>query len=374
MVIHELEVFHVEMPLVTPFTTSFGTQVVRPCLIVRLGGEGADGWGECVAGEGPWYSYETVETAWHVIRSFIAPLILGQDVLDAGDLWARLSRIRGHRMAIAAVEQALWDLLAREARQPLAGMLGGTRRETPSGVSLGIKASPALLVEAVASHVEQGYQRIKLKIAPGRDLPFVAAVRERFPDILLSVDANSAYSLADAAHLRALDEFNLLMIEQPLGEEDIVDHATLQRQLKTAICLDEAICTPDNARHAIALGSCRIINIKPGRVGGLLRSRQIHDICQAAGIPVWCGGMLETNVGRATNVCLASLPNFTLPSDISASARYFRDDIAGPPFVLNPGGAMTVRSTPGTGVEIDHTALARVTQWHETMRAGSSVL
>jgi O-succinylbenzoate synthase len=367
--IEEIDVRHVTMPLITPLTTSFGTEIARQCMIVRISGEGCDGWGECVAGEGPWYSYETLDTAWHVIKSFIAPLVIGQDVPDAANLWRRLARIRGHRMAIAAVEQALWDLNARASRTPLSTVLGGTRSQTPSGVSIGIKENPARLVEVVADHVEQGYQRIKLKIAPGRDLPFVSAVRERFPDILLSVDANSAYTLADSEHLQKLDAFNLLMIEQPLGEEDIVDHATLQQQLKTSICLDEAICTPDDARHAIQLGSCRIINIKPGRVGGLLRSKQIHDICQAAGVPVWCGGMLETNIGRATNVCLASLPNFKLPSDISASARYFHEDIAGPSFVLNGNGTMTVRDTPGIGVEIDHAALDRVTQWRERLTA-----
>jgi O-succinylbenzoate synthase len=369
MRIEALEVRLVEMTLKTPFTTSFGTQVARPCLIVRLQADGVDGWGECVAGDGPWYSYETVETAWHVLLAFIAPAIVGEGVEDAADLWRRLARIRGHRMAIAAVEQALWDALGRASGTPLSRLLGGTRAETPSGVSLGIQESPARLVDLVARHVDQGYQRIKLKIAPGQDLPFVAAVRERFPDILLSVDANSAYTLADAEHLRRLDDFNLLMIEQPLDEEDIVDHATLQRELRTAICLDEAICTPDDARHALALGSCRIINIKPGRVGGLLRSMEIHDICQAAGVPVWCGGMLETNIGRATNVALASLPNFRLPSDISASARYFAEDIAGPSFELSPRGTMIVPETPGIGVEVDMTALERVTVRREVIHA-----
>lgn len=361
MRIESLEVRLIKLTLRNPFTTSFGTQVERQCLIIRLRGDGVDGWGECVADEGPWYSYETAETAWHVTRDFIAPALVGQEVADVADLWRRLARIRGHRMAIAGVEQALWDAMARKAGRPLAELLGATRTETPSGVSLGIQESPAKLVNLAARHVEQGYQRIKLKIAPGRDLPFVAAVRERFPDLLLSVDANSAYTLADAAHLRELDRFDLLMIEQPLGVEDIVDHATLQRQLRTAICLDEAICTPDDARHAIALGSCRIINIKPGRVGGLLRSIEIHDICQAADVPVWCGGMLETNIGRATNICLATLPNFRLPSDISASDRYYLEDIAGPSFVLTDRGTMEVRSTPGIGVEIDHEALERFT-------------
>ncbi|HVC82525.1 MAG TPA: o-succinylbenzoate synthase [Chloroflexota bacterium] len=361
MRIEELELFQLAMPLVNPFTTSFGTEYTRPCIIVRLAGEGAEGWGECVAGEGPWYSYETVGTAWQVITDYVSPAILGQEVSGAEDLWKRLARIRGHRMAIAAVEQALWDAAARAAGKPLNALLGGTRAETPSGVSLGIQASPEKLVEVARRHIDQGYQRIKLKIAPGRDIPFVAAVREQFPDMLLSVDANSAYTLADTEHLRQLDAFNLLMIEQPLADDDIVDHATLQRELKTAICLDEAIRTPDDARHALALGSCRIINIKPGRVGGLLRSKQIHDICQAADVPVWCGGMLETNIGRATNIQLASLPNFRLPSDISASARYFHEDIAGPSFVLSERGTMDVRQQPGIGVEVDRQALERVT-------------
>jgi O-succinylbenzoate synthase len=362
MRIESIEVRLVEMTMVIPFTTSFGTQHARPCLIVRLRGDGMDGWGECVAGEGPWYSYETIETAWHVLLDYIAPQLVGQDVPDAEDLWRRLARIRGHRMAIASVEEAHWDLRARAAGVPLARLLHATRAEVPSGISVGIQESPARLVEVVRGYLDAGYQRVKLKIAPGRDIPFVAAVRERFPDVLLSVDANSAYTLADVEHLRELDAFNLLMIEQPLGEEDIVDHATLQRQLKTAICLDEAICTPDDARHAIQLKSCRIINIKPGRVGGLLRSIQIHDICQGADVPVWCGGMLETNVGRAANVALAALPNFRLPSDIAASARYYAEDIAGPPFALSPRGTMVVRDTPGIGVEVDLQTLERFTK------------
>jgi O-succinylbenzoate synthase len=366
MRIDEVELRHVEMTLKNPFTTSFGTQVMRPCLIVRLRGEGVEGWGECVAGDGPWYSYETVETAWHVLQDFVIPAILGERVPTAEDLWRRLARIRGHRMAIASVEHALWDMLARAQGQPLARLLGGTQHEVASGVSLGIQETPAKLVDLVARHVDQGYQRVKLKIEPGRDLQYVAAVRERFPDTLLSVDANSAYTLADTEHLQRLDAFDLLMIEQPLDEEDIVDHATLQRALRTAICLDEAICTPDDARHAIALGSCKIINIKPGRVGGLLRSKQIHHICETAGIPVWCGGMLETNIGRATNVALASLPNFRLPSDISASARYFARDIAQPGFELTSRGTMVVRHTPGIGVEIDQEALDAFTVRRET--------
>jgi O-succinylbenzoate synthase len=365
MHIEVVETRVVEMNLVSPFTTSFGTQLTRPCILIRLHAEGVDGWGECVAGEGPWYSYETIGTAWHVLHDYILPLIVGQDLQDAADLWQRLGRIRGHRMAIAGVEQALWDLQARATGISLAQAIGADRSEIAVGVSIGIQRSPQQLVEVVERHLAQGYQRIKLKIAPGQDLPFVAAVRERFPDILLSVDANSAYHLSDLEHLRQLDAFDLLMIEQPLDEEDIVDHATLQRALKTAICLDEAICTPDDARHAIALGSCRIINIKPGRVGGILRSKQIHDLCQSAGIPVWCGGMLETNIGRANNVALAALPNFRLPSDISASARYYHQDIAGPSFTLTPRGTIAVRDAPGSGVDIDPEALDRFTTRRE---------
>jgi O-succinylbenzoate synthase len=369
MFIDALDVYSLSMPLVQPFVTSLGTQSLRRCLILRLTGGGVEGWGECVAGDGPWYTYETVETAWHVITSFIVPQVVGHEITDAADLWARLACIRGHRMAIAAVEQSLWDLLARAAGQPLARVLGGTRAETPSGVSLGLRQSPDALAEAVAACVNEGYRRVKVKIAPGRDLTYVAAVRERFPDLMLSVDANSAYTLADADHLAELDAYDLLMIEQPLGDDDIVDHAALQRRLRTAICLDESICSPEDARQAIALGSCRMINIKPGRVGGLWRSRQIHDLCQAAGMPVWCGGMLETNIGRAANVCLASLANFSLPSDISASARYFKADIAGPPFELSASGTMVVRSTPGIGVDVDGAALARVTTGHQRFAA-----
>ena len=313
-----------------------------------------------MADEGPWYSYETAETAWHATRDFIAPALVGQEVPDAADLWRRLARIRGHRMAIAGVEQALWDALARKAGLPLAKVLGATRTETPSGVSLGIQESPAKLVDLAARHVEQGYQRIKLKIAPGVDVERVAAVRAAHPDILLSVDANAAYTLADLDIFKALEDFNLLMIEQPLHYEDMLQHAKLQAQLGTDLCLDESIRSPADAAAAIELGACRIVNIKQGRVGGVLEARRVHDVAREAGVPVWCGGMLETGVGRALNLALASLVGFTLPGDTSASARYFTDDLT-EPFVMAPDGTMGVPSRPGIGVEPRLDRLAETT-------------
>jgi o-succinylbenzoate synthase len=352
----------IELPLLAPFTTSFGTQNVRSCLIVSLHADGVSGYGECVAMEGPWYSYETVGTAELVMREYLLPKLLGIDIADPRDIWDVFASVRGHNMAKAGLEMAAWDLFARIQDQPLAQVLGGTRDRVAVGVSVGIQSSPEALAETVGGFVEAGYRRIKLKIAPEQDVDYVNAVRAAFPTTLLQVDANSAYTLDDASIFRAMDGLDLLLIEQPLGPDDIVDHAALQRELTTAICLDESIHSPDDARHALDLGSCRIINIKPGRVGGLRRSREIHDLCWSRGAPVWCGGMLETNIGRAHNVALASLPGFTLPGDISASARYYAHDIAEPNFALNDDSTLSVPSGPGIGVEIDHAALERATQ------------
>jgi O-succinylbenzoate synthase len=361
----------VQLPLLAPFTTSFGTQTVRSCLIVTLHGDGISGYGECVAMEGPWYSYETIGTAEHIIREYLLPMLLGREFGDPVEVWDLFAPVRGHNMAKAGLEMAAWDLCARAEEQPLSRLLGGTRDRVSVGVSVGIQDSPVALVETVRRFVEDGYRRIKLKIAPGQDTDYVKAVRAAFPATLLQVDANSAYTIDDAPTFQAMDGLDLLLIEQPLGPDDIVDHAALQRQLRTAICLDESIHSPDDARHALDLGSCKIINIKAGRVGGHRRSREIHDFCWSRGAPVWCGGMLETNIGRAHNVALASLPGFTLPGDISASARYYAHDIAEPSFALNDDSTLSVPAGVGIGVEIDRDALQRVTVRAEEFSAKS---
>jgi o-succinylbenzoate synthase len=366
--IERMILHHIDMPLVTPFETSFGRDITRPCILVELHAEGLVGWGECVAGEGPWYTYETIGTAWHVISDFLAPLMLGQDLDGPEDLVRRFAPVRGHEMARAACEAALWDLQAQARGTSLAAQIGGVRDRVPVGVSVGIERSVAAVVERVASYVADGYARVKLKIKPGFDLALVRAVRERWPDLPLQVDANSAYTLADAAIFREMDAFGLLLIEQPFHHEDIVDHAQLQAQIDTPVCLDESIHSPEHARWALDIEACKVINIKVGRVGGLTAARQIHDLCAQHGVPVWCGGMLETNIGRAANLALAALPNFTLPGDISASARYYAQDIAAPDFVLNSDSTISVPVAVGCGVAIDQGRLAAVRLRHAEIK------
>jgi O-succinylbenzoate synthase len=351
--IERVELRQYRLSLVSEFTTSFGSSTGRSCLIVTLHGEGISGLGECVAMDGPWYSYETLGTAWHIIPEFLIPRLLGQRIADPATVWELFAAIRGHNMAKAGLEMACWDLIARARGISLKELLGGTRDRVAVGVSVGIQSTLEELVDVVGGYLADGYGRVKLKIAPGHDYADVAAVHAAFPTILLQVDANSAYTLEDRALFERMDPFNLLLIEQPLQYDDIVDHAHLQRHLKTSICLDESIHSPDDARHALDLGSCRIINIKAGRVGGHRRSREIHDLCHTRDAPVWCGGMLETNIGRAHNVALASLPGFTLPGDISASARYYAHDIAGPDFVLNGDSTLSAPTGIGIGVELD---------------------
>jgi len=365
MKIECIELHHVEMPLVHPFETSFEREVTRPCILVAVHGGGLTGWGECTAGAGPWYSSETIGTAWHVLRDFLIPAVLGQEVTSPADVVACFQRVRGHEMARAGLENAVWDLLAQAQGVSLARMLGGQRERVPVGVSVGIEPTLDLLLERVAQYVAQGYRRVKLKIKPGWDVAVVRAVRERWPDLPLQVDANSAYTPADAPVFRELDQFDLLLIEQPLHHDDIVDHARLQAHIRTPLCLDESIHSPEHARWALDIGACRVINIKVGRVGGLTAARQIHDLCAGRGVPVWCGGMLETNVGRATNVAMAALPNFTLPGDISASARYYRQDIAGPDFVLNDDSTLSVPAGPGLDVRVipERLAAVRLEHW-----------
>jgi O-succinylbenzoate synthase len=357
------------MELVSPFETSLGVELYEEHIIVRVDGDGVTGWGECVVEPAPSYSYETLHTAWHVLRDFLIPGILGKTVTGIDEALALNAWVRGHRMARAGLEAALSDAFARARGVSLSAYLGGTRTHVPVGVSVGLQSSPAELVKTVAGYLQDGYRRIKIKIAPGRDLALVVAVRKEFPEIQLQVDANSAYTLNDVEMLRALDDFSLQLIEQPLGYDDIYDHSLLQRELKTPICLDESIYTLSDTRAALELGSCRIINIKPGRVGGYTESKKIHDFCASRRIPVWHGGMDESGIGRAGNIALASLPNFTLPGDISASRRYYKEDIVDPPFEILPDSTMPVPTKPGIGVDVLIDRLNRVTVRREEFRA-----
>jgi o-succinylbenzoate synthase len=339
--------------LVRPFETSFDRIDTRLIMLARIEAAGTEGWGEIVALEEPLFSYETVGTARQIVRKHLAPALLHGTITTLDDLASRLRRFRGHPMAKAGIELAWLDLVGRLRQEPITTLIGGTRTRVNVGVSLGIEPTRQALLALVDQHVALGYQRIKLKIKPGWDIDVVDAVRQRHPSILLSVDANTAYTLADAAHLRKLDLYNLLMIEQPLGYNDLLDHARLQQQLATNICLDESIVDIHAAEQALGLESCRIINIKIGRVGGYSEALAIHDLCQAQGIPVWCGGMLESGIGRAHNLALASLPGFTLPGDISASARYFTRDIIVPPVDVAPDGTVTVPTQAGLGLDLD---------------------
>lgn len=361
MRIERAELRIVELPLVFPFETSFGREETKTCVLVRLAGGGLEGWGEAPAARAPLYNEETVDTAWHVLEAFILPLVLGREIAHPGQFPGLVRHLRRHHMAKAGVEAALWDLHAQANGLPLAQALGGTRDRVEVGVSLGIEASIDALLQRVEAFLGRGYRRIKIKIKPGWDVDVVRAIRRTFGKVRLQVDANSAYTLDQTPVLRGLDDFDLLLIEQPLGEDDIVDHAALQRQLRTPICLDESIVTPDDARKALELGSCRIINIKAARLGGLSAAVATHDLCRARGVPVWCGGLLETGIGRAANIALASLANFTLPADLSASDRYFREDIIEPPVTLNPDGTVTVPATPGLGFAVQIDRVDRVT-------------
>jgi O-succinylbenzoate synthase len=343
----------VRLPLKEAFETSFGSIDSRLIFLVWVEGSGLTGWGEVVAAEEPRYSYETIGTASHVIRDYLARTLLSKPVAGLGDLAARFAAFKGHNMAKAGLELAYVDLLARVQRKSLSDLIGGVHKRVPVGVSLGIQPTIAPLLERVDRYLSLGYQRIKLKIMPGWDLEVVAEVRRRHPDILLSVDANSAYTLNDLDHLKSLDEFGLLMIEQPLDHDDLLDHAKLQSELKTPICLDESITSLRRAQHALTLGSCRVINIKIGRVGGYSQALPIHDLCFERGVPVWCGGMLESGVGRAHNLALASLPGFTLPGDISASSRYFHRDLIAPPVEVTADGFVEAPLGEGLGFEVD---------------------
>jgi o-succinylbenzoate synthase len=367
MRIRGVEILTVSLPLVRPFRTSFGESTDKECVLVRVATDDAEGWGECVADREPDFSSEFNAGVAHVLRSFLVPaLFRARDLDDAERLADVFAFVRGHPMAKAALINAVLDAQLRAAGISLASFLGvdRDRDRVACGVSVGITRTTETLLDQVEGYLADGYRRIKLKIAPGFDVDRVRAVRERWPGILLSVDANAAYTLEDGEVFRALDDLDLLMIEQPLHHDDLVDHAMLQSAIRTDVCLDESIKRPADASAAIALGACRIVNVKQGRVGGLLAAREVHDRCRAAGVPVWCGGMLETGVGRAANLALAAMPNFTLPGDTSPSARYFREDLT-EPFVMDRDGTMPVPSAPGIGVEPIRERLDAVTSARE---------
>ena len=356
-----MELRLVKLPLVHFFETSFGRISEKHFVLVRLHGGGVAGDGECVAEQDPYYSAETNETVWHIITGFIAPRLVGVEFAHPRDVFPALKAIRGHNMAKAAVEMAAWDLFARQQNEPLSRVLGGARERIASGVSIGIQDSLDELGTKVERELAAGYRRIKIKIKPGWDLDAVSLIRDRFGSIPLMVDANAAYELNDAAHLARLDAFDLMMIEQPLDYDDIADHARLQRQIRTPICLDESIKTVRSAEDAIAAGACRIINIKPGRIGGFREAIRLHDLCASHGIPVWHGGMLESGIGRAANIHLSTLENFSLPGDVAASKRYFNPDVIDPPIEVAPDGTIGVPRGPGLGVSIVDERIERAT-------------
>ena len=370
MTIDRLEVRILSLPLVRHFETSFGRSYHRTFLIATVHGDGLEGWGESVADENPFYSSETTETVWHVLTGFLAPLVLGRRFGHPRDVFPALARVRGHHMAKAVLEMAIWDLYARQQRVPLWQVLGGSGAPVVSGVSIGIQDSLDELVERVAAEREAGYRRVKIKIKPGWDIAAVERLRTEFGDIPLMVDANAAYTLDDAPHLAELDRFGLMMIEQPLDYDDLQDHATLQRQIATPICLDESITSARVARMAMDTGACRIINIKPGRLGGHAESVRVHDLADARGVPVWHGGMLESGIGRAHNLHLSTLPNFRLPGDIAASRRYYDPDLIDPPVEVAADGTVAVPNDgPGIGVRVVADRVERATLRRTEMTA-----
>jgi len=370
MKIESLTLREIHMPLVHFFETSFGRVYSRRILLVSLEAEGVRGWGECVAGEDPFYSSEWIETAWPTIAQYLAPALLNSSVSSGRDCTALFARVRGHRMAKAALENAVWDAEARQKQMPLWKLLGGSRREIACGVSIGIQDSPEQLLDKIATELAAGYRRIKVKVKPGWDLNILEKIRARWADILLSVDANSAYRLDEVEHLRKFDAFKLLMIEQPLWDDEIYLHSHLQKAIETAICLDESIHHARNADFALEIGACRIINIKVGRVGGFTEAIKVHDVAQRHNVPVWCGGMLESGVGRAHNVALSTLGNFRLPGDVSASKRYWKEDIIEPEVEVGPDGMIAVSDAVGTGYQVREDLVRKYTVREETFRAG----
>ena len=363
------------MPLVHFFETSFGRTYGRDIVLIEVAAGGISGWGEVTAGENPFYNEEWTDSVWLLIQHYIAPRIIGKELNSASDAAALTKHIRGHKMAQGGLEAAVWDLEARQLGIPLWQHIGGgARREIPCGVSIGVQDTVPDLIKKIAKELADGYQRIKMKIKPGWDVDVIREVRREFPNIKLMADANSAYTLADVDHLTELDAFDLIMLEQPLGDDDLVRHATLQRRMRTPICLDESITSVDRAEDMIALESGRIINIKPGRVGGLSASKAIHDVAERAGIPVWCGGMLESGIGRAYNVALASLPNFSLPGDLSPSARYWARDIVSPEWTMDADGLVHVPRSSGLGITVDEDRIEALTVRREELRPARAMI
>jgi O-succinylbenzoate synthase len=362
MNIRTIELREIRLRLVHFFETSFGRTIERRIMLVRVrDAEGGEGWGECTAGEGPFYCEEWIDSAWEVTKSFLAPMVAGGEVESAAEVFGLMARVRGNRMAKGAIETACWDLEARRLGVPLWRHLGGVRGEIPCGVSIGIQDTPEALLEKIEKEVASGYQRIKIKIKPGWDREIVETVRARFPRVPLMVDANSAYALEDAPLFRALDEFDLMMVEQPLAFDDRDDHAKLQRQIRTPVCLDESVRSAEDARKAIEAGACRIVNVKLGRVGGHAEARRVEKVCREGGVPVWCGGMLESGVGRAHNIAMATLEGFTLPGDVSASERYWEEDIVEPPVAVTPRGTIIAPESPGLGYEVKRERIESLT-------------
>ncbi len=362
MKIRSVQLRQLRIPFISPFETSRWREEEKCCIIVETQSGAHVGYGECAVSPAPWYSSETIASAWHVMEDYFIPSILGKEISSAEEFLNMLSFVRGNNMAKASFEMAFWDLMARQRGVSLSKALGGTKSRVESGVSVGIQKDTNRLIDVVSDYLKQGYRRIKIKIKPGKDIEQVSVLREHFPDTLLMADANGAYNSDDFQALVKLDQYGLLMIEQPFAWDDLVDHANLQRAIKTPICLDESVASLSDLRTALALRSCCVLNIKPARVGGLLISKQMHDMCRSHNMPVWCGGLLETGIGRAHNVALASLPGFVLPNDISASNRYFKKDIANPEFRLNPDGTLTVPTGLGIGIEVLEDQLDEYTQ------------
>jgi O-succinylbenzoate synthase len=369
MKVEAITLREIQMPLVNFFETSFGRIYSRQILLITIHSEGVKGWGESVAAEDPFYSSEWIESAWPTITRYLAPAILGRNLETARECPALFARVRGHRMAKAALENALWDIEAKQKQQPLWKLLGGTRREVSCGVSIGIQDSVEQLLEKIQTEVAAGYRRIKVKVKPGWDVNVLERIRARWPEITLSCDANSAYTLDQVEHLRSFDQFNLLMIEQPLWDDDIYYHARLQKELRTAICLDESIVNARTAAIAVETGACRIVNIKVGRVGGFTEARKVHDLCRAQNIPVWCGGMLESGVGRVQNIALSTLENFRLPGDVSASKRYWKEDIIEPEVEVSPQGTIAISNEPDMGYRVKEDLIEKLTVRKETVTA-----
>jgi O-succinylbenzoate synthase len=369
MTIERIELILLKLPYVHFFETSFGREYERPFIIAKVFADGLCGYGEIVASEAPLYSSETTTTAWHVLKDFFIPMIFKKSIAGPEDFYRQAKKFRGHPMAKAGLELALWDLKAKKEGAPLSKLYGGVRQEIPAGVSCGIEDSISELLERIAAYLGEGYQRVKIKIKPGWDVDACAAVRKKFPDLALQVDANGAYSLADKEHLKKLDAFDLLMVEQPFPPYDLWDHSQLQKEMRTPLCLDESILSETTARQAFEMRSCRIMNIKVGRVGGMVEARKIHDFCEAHGIPVWCGGMLESGIGRAHNLHIASLPNFKFPNDLSASNRYYKQDLVDPEIKLEPGGVIKVPGAPGIGVNPVEARIKKATLKSEVFKS-----